>query len=518
MILQRWVFLLMMVLLVAAKTGAPANPDVKDGCQEKCGDVIVPYLFGIGEQRCAMKENFFLNCSSTDDGHQKLWFGKNMQACNISLLNGTVTVEIDTSFDCYYKSGQQSMIFNQSITLGLGPFTFSDSRNIFTAVGCDTIAAVANMKETFGAACISLCTGNDTMLKNNSCSGSGCCQTSIPKGLKDLDITIQSTYNHTDVFEFNPCGFAFLADKDSLDLSDWPLYRTPKGNDTSNVVIEWVAETKTCEKALANMSSYACGINTYCSYSDNGQGYRCSCKAGFVGNPYLEQGCQDIDECKDPEKYRCHGKCHNTIGDYECKCSLGIRGDGKIGCQGFAITTIIAENHEAAPVIGFCYGMETFFYRRNSFPGDYLSIALHNLQKKRKDKNFRENGGMVLKHQRVRIFSEAKLTKATSNYDDDKKIREATDGAKMDEIEAVTELAQRCLNSIGVNRPSMKEVSEELAKLKALNQKSWAQQNSDETELLLGESSQSFLNNESPPMRQSQTVISIEIEKYTDSI
>ncbi|KAJ6671698.1 hypothetical protein OIU85_015442 [Salix viminalis] len=342
MILQRWVFLLMMLLLVAAITGAAANPDVKDGCQEKCGDVSVPYPFGILEPGCAMNDNFFLNCSSTDDGHQELWFGENMPARNISLLNGTVTVEIDTSFNCYDKSGQKSQFSDQSITLGSGPFTFSDSRNIFTAVGCDTLAMVTNENVTFGAACLSLCTVNGTMSKNNSCSGSGCCHTSIPEGLKSLHITIDTMDNHTGVFEFNPCGFAFLADIDSLDMSDWQLSRTPKPKATSNVVIEWVAETETCEKAQANASSYACGINTNCSYSDNGKGYRCSCNAGFVGNPYLKDGCQDIDECKDPEKYPCQGKCRNTIGDYECKCSLGMRGDGKIGCQGFAITTIIA--------------------------------------------------------------------------------------------------------------------------------------------------------------------------------
>ena len=50
----------------------------------------------------------------------------------------------------------------------------------------------------------------------------------------------------------------------------------------------------------------------------------------------------DIDECTDPEKYKCEGKCKNTIGDYECKCPLGMRGDGKISCQGFRVTTIVS--------------------------------------------------------------------------------------------------------------------------------------------------------------------------------
>ena len=49
----------------------------------------------------------------------------------------------------------------------------------------------------------------------------------------------------------------------------------------------------------------------------------------------------DIDECKYPEKYPCDGKCHNTIGDYECKCPLGMRGDGKRDCRRFGIITII---------------------------------------------------------------------------------------------------------------------------------------------------------------------------------
>jgi phosphopantothenate synthetase len=71
---------------------------------------------------------------------------------------------------------------------------------------------------------------------------------------------------------------------------------------------------------------------------------------------------------------------------------------------------------------------------------------------------------------------------------------------------------------MGVNRPAMKEVSDELAKLKALHQKSLAHEKSEETDYLLGESSQSFCKNASPPMNQSHTVISLQMENYTNSI
>jgi hypothetical protein len=66
------------------------------------------------------------------------------------------------------------------------------------------------------------------MSDGNPCSGSGCCQSSIPKGLKSLDISLFSFYNYTNVSDFNLCGFAFLVDKNSLKISDWPLSRKPK--------------------------------------------------------------------------------------------------------------------------------------------------------------------------------------------------------------------------------------------------------------------------------------------------
>ncbi|KAJ6708182.1 WALL-ASSOCIATED RECEPTOR KINASE 2-LIKE [Salix viminalis] len=339
-----WVSWLMMLLSLWPVAASTARSDAKPGCQEKCGNVSVPYPFGILEKSCAMNDDFFLNCTSNDEGHPELLFGRNMRISNIE-LEGTVTVGIYAAFSCYNKTGIQTDFYSLWMTLA-APFMLSNTRNIFTAIGCDTSARVTNSEFTYGATCLSICTENVEMSDANPCSGSGCCQTSIPKGLKSLNYSLSTYDSYTKVSDFNLCGFAFLADRRSLKISDWPLSLTPKyGKDAyaTDVVIEWVVENKTCDLAKVNTSAYACGTNAYCTYPEIDQGYRCSCNEGFEGNPYLEDGCQDKDECKVEGKKPCQeGTCENTIGNYKCRCPIGKYGDGKIGCKRVGIITIIS--------------------------------------------------------------------------------------------------------------------------------------------------------------------------------
>ncbi|KAJ6765735.1 WALL-ASSOCIATED RECEPTOR KINASE 2-LIKE [Salix purpurea] len=152
MTLQMRVSLLMVLVMLWLMTTQSSSQDVKPDC--------------------AMDEHFFLNCSSNDGGDE-LWFRSNMTAHIISVLEGTVTVSI-------------------AMKLGPGSFTFSDTLNIFTAIGCDTAAEVTNEEFTYRAACLSLCTKFVNMTDENTCSGSGCCQASIPMGLKSLDISSYS--------------------------------------------------------------------------------------------------------------------------------------------------------------------------------------------------------------------------------------------------------------------------------------------------------------------------------------
>uniref|UniRef100_A0A6N2M0W8 Wall-associated receptor kinase galacturonan-binding domain-containing protein n=1 Tax=Salix viminalis TaxID=40686 RepID=A0A6N2M0W8_SALVM len=143
MILQiMWVSWLMMLLSLWPVAASTARSDAKPGCQEKCGNISVPYPFGILEPSCAMNDNFFLNCTSNDEGHPELLFTINAPISNISEQEGTVTVSIYAAFNCYDKKGIQTDSFSQSMAFGSGPFMFSDTRNIFTAIGCDTLAQV----------------------------------------------------------------------------------------------------------------------------------------------------------------------------------------------------------------------------------------------------------------------------------------------------------------------------------------------------------------------------------------
>ncbi|KAJ8767937.1 hypothetical protein K2173_020877 [Erythroxylum novogranatense] len=384
-------FFVLLVLWSCLCKSAAATVTTKSGCNSTCGNVSVPYPFGVGDPSCAVNENFLLTCNHSSSP-PVLKYRQYTPVVNISVDEGTMVVRYRTAYDCYNGSGLVEE-FHNSKTLG-GSFTLSNTRNKLTVLGCDTVGQMTNEEKTFGSGCFSLCDGNIADYTN--CSGVGCCQVEIPPHLKTLNISSESTNNHTNVLDFNPCGFTFLADE-TFKFSDWRLDATPSKLERYNSVVEWVIENKTCDEAQKNLSSYACRENTNCTYSENNRGYRCLCNQGFTGNPYL-QGCQDIDECHYPKTYPCEGTCRNTNGSYTCRCPLGMHGDGKVECKGFPIGSMVA-------VIGAAILLVI---------STLLSVVI--CRKRTKQRNFFKNGGMLLKHQRVRIFSEAELAKATKSY------------------------------------------------------------------------------------------------------
>jgi hypothetical protein len=173
-------------------------------------------------------------------------------------------------------------------------FTISDKKNTFTVIGCDTIAYLRGYQngEEYKIGCSSECPSLSNVV-NGSCSGVGCCEVGFPDGLKDITVEVKSFNNHSKVWSFNPCGYAFVVKKGTFNFSADYLKKLP--NETVPLVLDWgIPDNHGCEKAQ-NERNYTCKENSECIDRRRiKQGYYCKCKQGYQGNPFLHGhgGCQ----------------------------------------------------------------------------------------------------------------------------------------------------------------------------------------------------------------------------------
>ncbi|KAI6688563.1 hypothetical protein NL676_025391 [Syzygium grande] len=209
-----------------------------------------------------------------------------------------MVISVPDAYQCYKWDNQTR--YERNVFLDLSsfpPYRFSDTRNKLTVLGRDTYALMSDQDGTFGSGCISYCSQNVHFANETACSGLGCCQTSIPKGLKTLNIRLKSFEQYESVRQFNPCGLGFVVDSNSFNISERKLPSYEDINNTTELALDWMVEWDvTCEKARSNQLDYACRDNTDCKDFANGSGYRCVCKPGYSGNPYnLTHGCQVSD-------------------------------------------------------------------------------------------------------------------------------------------------------------------------------------------------------------------------------
>ncbi|CAL5032540.1 unnamed protein product [Urochloa decumbens] len=191
----------------------------------------------------------------------------------------------------------------------------------------------------------------------------------------------------------------------------------------ASISLKWVVANLTCREAQANMSGYACvSANSNCIPINSTYGYvgyRCNCSYGFEGNPYLQSGCKDVDECKQPNT--CRGMCHNTVGSFYCTpCPQKTVYDPiKLQCS-----SVKEQNALLGVIIGLSSGSTVLFL---TFCGIYLTRRWkRNIQKRLRKMYFRRNQGLLLEQlilsdesasEKTKIFSLEELEKATNNFD-----------------------------------------------------------------------------------------------------
>ncbi|CAM0878373.1 unnamed protein product [Alopecurus aequalis] len=408
--------ILSLVLLAAHCAPGTAVPSAQ--CERKCGNVEIPYPFGM-DLNCSLSNRFQVNCT-VQDGIFKPFRGS-FEVLSISLTEGTTRVLNYIAGVCYNTSNQSMEVFGRGGGYSGSPSSIhrlSDVQNRFTVIGCNALFSISDPNGThykgYGAATCR----NQSDLVDGSCSGIGCSQTTIPKRMRNYQTRYTTSYNTSQIWKFNRCSYAVLMEAASFNFSTTYI-STNKFNETYEgrvpMVLDWaVRDAESCDVAKLNKTGYAClSTNSNCMDSTNDQGYRCNCKDGYEGNPYLPFGCIDANECNN-KPCPSDGFCRNNVGGYQCSCRVGKK--------------YVKESNTCNPDTGFIIGLTMGLFGLMVIVMITVFCGQMIFQRRKlnrvKQEYFRQHGGMLLfdrmkseKGLAFNVFSEAELIHATDDFD-----------------------------------------------------------------------------------------------------
>uniref|UniRef100_A0A803NAK7 Uncharacterized protein n=2 Tax=Chenopodium quinoa TaxID=63459 RepID=A0A803NAK7_CHEQI len=417
----------------------------KPGCPRKCGNLTVPYPFGVGlGAGCSKGIWYDIFCMTSFDPPKAFLPGSNDDDQNameiLDISETQIRLKNQISYVCFNSTAETSPMSSDYTRFFLktmrAPYSVSGTANKLFAVGCrdyprftgsiDT--GLFTLTDDGTASCRTNCSSGGKNVVAGECNGIGCCQANIPKGMRSYTVNHDSfNNNHSTITSYNPCGYSFVADQESFkfrgikDLND-PNFLNRTMYDAP-LVLDWVVSNTTCANAKRDLHSYECKENTICvDAADTGiVGYRCSCLPGYQGHPYLSPGCTDINECEDLDSSPCSMKCKNTPGSYTCSCPSGYTGDGRRNG-----TSCNLEFPALKVGLGVGLGSLSLLV---TLSWAFLASRKRNLAKM-KETFFQRNGGSLLKQlispnkqddvEQVKVFTIDELKVATKNFKEER--------------------------------------------------------------------------------------------------
>ncbi|KAL2518937.1 putative wall-associated receptor kinase-like 13 [Abeliophyllum distichum] len=377
----------------------------KPNCQEKCGNVTIPYLFGIGLE-CSANSSFTVSCRNITNPETPFLSSLNLEVLDISMDYSTITLNQPVSpLNCSLE--QKGVYLGKS--LSGTPFIFSRLYSVLAVLGCNNVVTLLSNGTTTAGGCVAIC-GYGSNSNDSGCNGVNCCKANIPLGFQAPQViyrVIDSNNNNSS------CGYAFLVDQNWLqnDYRKYTGLRDVNPFDKSfvkaPVVLEWRFPTRSSTGLYCEYR----GPGPYYSGWDDQPDYdsllrQCHCREGFEGNPYVDEGCQDIDECSNSNLNFCQGGCTNTVGFYRCSRSR--------------VKMIF---------IGFGAGLGALLL----LVGPWWSyrVIRKRIKSKRKQKFFKRNGGLLLEQQ---LSSTQNGVEKTNKLFNSKELEQATDHFNVNRI------------------------------------------------------------------------------------
>ncbi|KAK9735804.1 hypothetical protein RND81_04G229300 [Saponaria officinalis] len=376
-------FLAILILCQSKTVVEAAFPMAKPGCRDKCGNVTVPYPFGMGPS-CYYNEWYSVFCNASSNIPVLSKFG--LQVLQITLGSTKVRVDVPFIFNCTGRNSTWT-----SPNLGGSPYTFSTD-NVFVPVHCPA-TAFSNGGNNMVARCSSVCDLNGRHMSSLNTKESVC--------LTDLPYSL-SIYSVNFTRSGSTCSYPFLVDADYLqnfDLSqpEKSVWHIGRNDSRIPVVLDWGYEY------LPGPSS---DNNPNCaSISSNGGNYKCVCPPGqgLGGNAYLPNGCQYVSECK-----TCKGDCYVDEDDYtQIVCVSSKKNKARL--LGVVIGLTVGIGSLILAIAG--YWLWHYLKRRKEI--------------KQRAQNFKRNGGLLLRQQmsssegvveKAKIFTVSELEVATDHF------------------------------------------------------------------------------------------------------
>lgn len=261
------------------------------GCNSRCGDVDIPFPFGMNEPTCYANITWFeIECrNSTSEGETPYLKSWDLQVTYVA--SGMVQIMNPITSNC-----DQSKNSNETTVINLkgSPFVYSQVENTFVAVGCNSFASLQSNGTAVGG-CVSICDndeqGSNFCLESDSCSGRYCCQTSLPTHLSEYNATLLHLRNN----KIRECSYALVTSYSGAYMSEY--LGIQRLSDLKNIhyapaVLEWeILINDTQAPFPPDYHAYCYVTNATTTSQNTTKAWRCECFAGYDGNPYVTGGC-----------------------------------------------------------------------------------------------------------------------------------------------------------------------------------------------------------------------------------